>query len=134
MGGALGGASAGAYGGWIFGWRPTPVINPVLLTVGGVTGAFAVCGGVLLYEYRGRFADISRVLFYSLIPTLTAAIAGFFIILAHDIAGNYFGPFDSRLRNLEGGAYIGAIGGATLGIQVGSTFLLCRLKQKREGR
>ena len=132
LGGALGGAIAGAYGGWIFGYRPTPLINPVLLSFASVVGAFAVCGGALLYEYRGRLKDVARVFFYSLIPTLSAAIIGFYVLVARDIGFNYFSSSDDRIRNLVGGAYMGTVVGATLGIQVGCTLLFYRLTHKRE--
>ena len=130
LGGAFGGMLAGAYGGWIFGYRPTPLVNLVLLSFAGTVGAFAVCGGVLLYDYPGRLSDLARVFFFSLVPTLGAAMIGFYVLLEKDIGGRYFGEFDSRLANLQGGAYMGAVVGATLGIQVGFTLLFYRLSNK----
>ena len=131
IGGAVGGMLAGAYGGWIFGYRPTPLVNLVLLSFACTIGGLAVCTGVLLYDYRGRLRDLARVFFFSLIPTLGAAMLGFYVLLEQDIGGRYFGEFDSRLANLQGGVYMGAVVGATLGIQVGCTLLFYRLSTKR---
>ena len=130
LGGAVGGVFAGAYGGWIFGPKPVPVVSPVLLVFSGTVAALTVCGGALLYNYRGQPKSLARVFFISLIPTLCGAMIGFFALESLDLGDHYFRWFDPPLRNLEGGAYMGAIVGATLGLQIGCTLLFYRLSNK----
>jgi hypothetical protein len=129
FGGAVGGIFAGAYGGWIFGNVPTPVVDPVLLISSGVVAAFAVCGGALFYDFRGRPKDLARVFLLSLIPTLCAAMIGFYVIVSQKIGERYFRDGVSRQTNLQGGAYMGAIVGAALGLQIGGTLLFYRLNK-----
>lgn len=132
LGAAVGGVFVGAYGGWIFGPLPLPVVDPALLCMGGVIGALAVCAGALLYNYRGRLKDVARVFFFSSIPTLVAAAVGFYLILAGNIGPRFFAFTATRFTNLKGGAYMGAIVGSALGVQIGCTLLLYRLTNKQE--
>jgi hypothetical protein len=130
LGGAVAGFCVGAYGGWLFGYRHLPSIDPILLCIGGVVGAFAVCGGTLLYDYRGRYRYVGRLFFFSLIPTMVAVGIAFYLVVASGIIDNHFAPWDTRITNLAGGAYLGALLGAALGIQVGCTLLLARLTRR----
>jgi hypothetical protein len=132
IGGSLGGMFAGGYGGVVFGHLDTPVVRPGLLLTAGVVGAFAVCGGALFYDYRGRVRDLTRVFLFSLIPTFCAAMIGFSVLIWKNFGAHYFRKYDDTMANLRGGVYMGAIVGAVLGIQIGCTLLLYRLLNEPE--
>ena|SRR2546425_757170 len=126
LGGAFGGFLIGALGGFIFGRRQAEFVNPVLVVVAAVVGGLFVCGGTLLYEYNGRLNDVALAFFSSVLPTAVAATIGIWLFNSVDIGKCFFSVTDAA-KNTQGGAWMGAIIGGVLGLQVGCTLLLYRL-------
>jgi len=135
-GGVAGGALACSVGGLVFGSTPTPLPPFPLLAGATLIGAAAIVVGTLFYEYGG---DYRRVLPALAIATfITLAAAGLYgawykfepIIFTR--AGTALDTCKPWAEHARGGAILGAMFGSVLGVQIGFTLLLSRVKQGTE--
>jgi hypothetical protein len=125
LGGGLGGVPCGIAGGWYFGQLPQPSVTPGIVMIGAITGAIAIAGGYLFFNYVGSLKRAVRV---AVVATIVAGLCGVMGI----VGLGYQNPADlfSTLDVVElayAGAIVGAMAGAIMGLQVGLTLLFYRL-------
>lgn len=126
LGGAIAGIPAGAFGGWFFGLRPIPFIDIGLLVTGSLLGAICIVLGTLLYDYEGRWQNVTRALIVSAVISAFAAVPGIVMLQFLRIDVRFFSWDTTALLVTEGGAIIGLVIGIVLGLQVGCTLRLYR--------
>jgi MFS family permease len=128
FGGAVGAIAPGAFLGWYFGYKGIAPIEPVVLMVAAIVTVIAITLSVLLHGRRAYLLQTLRGL------AVSTAVAGFTAVPVFSILGYFVGSalsgdpttWSGTLHHVTGGAVMGTVLGALMGVQIGTTFWVVR--------